>query len=375
MGGNIKLIKFKSFCLQEGGNVHVGDVLAQQITSKVNRTKLVNDLIKNLLILNNQFQKEYGLKIWKNESYLKSGEVFSGSSEHFINLNISDEEYLKHKPKTGDIDIQIDKSLETNLHDFFKKHNKFGTMEYLGQSQTAIGQISSLFKIDGYMEKSEKKRRLVKKKILIQLDFEFVDVDEKGKPTEWSKFSRSSNWSDIENGIKGVFHKFALANIDHVFTKKIKIKKGKRNPKIIEQEIHFFAFSVQNGLRPKYRPVPNEKDVWEAIPSKEGNYTQDISQIFETLFRKKPGKTDRDLFNSFVGIIELVKKYFNKKQQQKFVNAFVEFIWGKNAQKLYRGNPLQDAEVKNAAMNYIEKKLKIKKSKYDSIINNYYKNY
>jgi len=146
MGGN--LVLFSDF-LAEGGNVKVGDISATPIDmSKIERTKFVKDLISNLISMNKIFAKEYGFKIWDNESYITSGKLFSGSSQHFINLNITDEEYKKFKQKTGDIDIQLSDQLEKQLHAFFKKYQKFGTMKYLGQSQSAVGQISALIEME-----------------------------------------------------------------------------------------------------------------------------------------------------------------------------------------------------------------------------------
>ena len=358
MGGNLK-VSFKQ--LHEGGNVRVGDVQADQIlATKIDRQSFVKELTKNLLILNVAFEKQYGLKIWEKDSYITSGKVFSGSSEHFINLDIPDEDYGRLKPKTGDIDVQMSDQLEKQLHEFFKTNTKFGSMTYLGQSQSAIGQISALFAYKGFN---------------VQIDFEFVEIGADGMPTEWSAFSRSSAWKDIEAGIKGVMHKFAIACLDHAYTKVIPIKKGKRKPTITPTEVHFFAFSVANGLRPKYREVEGEPGVFEAIPAKEGKYTTDIAEIFMTLYKKKATSKDREMFNSFVGVIGLVDKYMDKKQTKKFVDAFAEFIWGKGAQKLYRGDPVMDASTKHAAFDYLENKLGVKKSKYDSMINTYYEGY
>jgi len=345
--------------ITEGGNIRVDGVAAEPIVmSKVDRTKLVKELIANLIKLNKKFEEVNGIKIWDKESFLTSGKVFSGSSQHFINLDISDADYSKHKKETGDIDVQVSEDIESMLHDFFKTNKKFGSMTYLGQSASAIGQISSLFNFQG---------------MNIQIDFEFVEVGKDGMSTPWSSFSRSSAWNDIEAGIKGVMHKFAIACLDHAFTDTIKLQKGKRNPKITPTDVHFFAFSVKNGLRPKYRLIDPKNKVWEAIPAKEGKYTTEIQEIFKTLFKKVPSKNDINSFDSFVGIIDLVKKYFNSNQQKKFVKAFSEFLFGKSAQKLYRGRPEKDAEVKMAAINHVEKILKIKKD--DDLIDKYYKNY
>lgn len=358
MGGNLRLF---SQTLLEGGNVKVGDTQAQAIDmSKIDRQKFVRELVQQLLTLNKTFQKEYGFKIWDNEKYVTSGKAFSGSSEHFINLDLSDSEYAKFKKKTGDIDIQMSDQLEKQMHAFFKKHKTFGTMKYLGQSQSAVGQISALMAFKG---------------INIQIDFEFVEVGLNGMPTAFSHWSRSSAWSDIEKGVKGVFHKFAVANLDHAFTKEILLQKGKRKPVVTKETVHLFAFSVKNGLRPKYRLLDPKKKIFEPIPAKEGKYTKDIPEIFKILFKKKGSSKDIKNFNSFTGIVDMVKKYFNKTQQKKFVLAFVEFIWGVRAQKLYRDDPVTDNTMKSAAYDYIEKTLGFPKKSYSKMINLYYKGY
>ena len=208
-----------------------------------------------------------------------------------------------------------------------------------------------------------------------QIDFEFVSVDEDGKPTPFSHWSRSSAWKDIEQGIKGVFHKFGISNLDHAFTANLNIQKGKKNPKVTKEKVHMFAFSVKNGLRPKYRLIDKKKNIWEVIPAKEGIYTKDIPEIFQTLFKKKGSTKDLDNFNSFTGVTDMVKKYFNKSQQKKWADAFVEFIWGQKAQKLYRNDPVTDATMKHAAYDYIEKTLGFPKKQYSDIIDKYYKNY
>jgi len=99
----MKNSKFKTYSefLLEGGNARVidresGEVLAR--AEKINlqefkRSKIVSRIVDTLEAINNLFEKEYEIKIWKNFKVIRTGEAFSGSSEFFIDPNIEDAEF------------------------------------------------------------------------------------------------------------------------------------------------------------------------------------------------------------------------------------------------------------------------------------------
>jgi hypothetical protein len=370
MGGNLK-ISFREF-ITEGGNVAVGDIQAQAIDlSKIQRKEIVKIVIDGLLDLNKRFEKKYGSPLWSKDSYVKSGKVFSGSSEHFVNLNIEDSEFAKYKNSVGDIDVQVPDILEDKLSEFLTEGSKAGKMKYIGRSKNAIGQISSLYAVD------------FKPPINIQVDFEFVPFQEMGLPTDWARFSHSSNWGDIVEGIKGAFHKYLVGSIDFAFKDSITVLKGKKR-KPTKTTIHNLAFSVHKGLRKKYTLaktddgkqifVGKEPAFLELTP-KESKYITDIQSIFEMLFKVDPSKKDMQMFDSFVGIISLLKKYMKKKQVQDIFDEFIVKIWGKGGQKMYRNDPLKDLEQKSIAFNYFKKQLNVKSKDADKLKQEYYDKY
>lgn len=371
MGGNLVIKSFKRF-LAEGGNVKVGDVQADHIDlTKVVRKVIVKDIVDSLLILNKQFEKKYNLPLWSKEEYVKSGKVMSGSSEHFVNLEIPDEEFSKLKPTVGDIDLQVDKNLEKQVDELLKKGYKFGKLTYLGRSETAVDQISGLFAVAGH-------------DINIQIDFEFVNFTKLGMPTDWASFSHSSSWADIQQGVKGVFHKFLLGSIDFAAKFDAVILKGKRM-KPTKMSVHPFAFSVGAGLRAKFRHATDEEkatagvkgEAFVPLETKDSKYVNDLEEIFYMLFRKKPSKADMQKMNSFVGMVELFSK-FPKSEQDHVFEEYITRIWGKGAQGLYRGNPKMDLEHKSASVNYLYEQipyLKKHQKATEDIMATYYANY
>jgi hypothetical protein len=64
--------------------------------------------------INAGFQQSQGGPLW-SPKVLKSRKYLSGSSLHFFNTDIPDEEFERVKPKVGDIDQQINKEAASNL--------------------------------------------------------------------------------------------------------------------------------------------------------------------------------------------------------------------------------------------------------------------
>ena len=99
--------------LVEGGNARYIDRTTGEVAGfadkmdleKLPRNILVNEAIKVLENINNHFNKKFGEKLWKNFNVIKSGKALNGSSSSLFNKDITDEEFISHKPKVGDIDI------------------------------------------------------------------------------------------------------------------------------------------------------------------------------------------------------------------------------------------------------------------------------
>ena len=98
--------------LNEGGNLEIDGAQAQQIDLKVhNRAYIVPILSQLLASINAGFKSSQGNDLW-NPKVLKSRKYLSGSSLHFFNTDIPDDEFERVKPKVGDIDTQVNKNLE-----------------------------------------------------------------------------------------------------------------------------------------------------------------------------------------------------------------------------------------------------------------------
>lgn len=370
MGGNA-IIRFKKFW--EGGNAMVDDIKADRVDfGKVERQQLIKQVVGNLKIANAEFEKEFGMKLWRKDSFISSGKVMSGSSKTFVDTRISDEEYKKHKPSMGDIDLQVDRNLRDMVSKFLTPGRKFGTMTYKGRVQSEFGhQIISLMHFPQW-------------DIHIQMDWEFVDFTHLGMPTDWSSFAHSSAWEDMKIGVKGVFHKYIVGALDHGWTDKVMVLTPTGRPKK-EMVTHPFAFSVDRGVRAKYREATEAEKakhnltgtVWVELKTNDSKYTTDLNQIIKMLIRRDPMPADKKKFNSFVGIVDIVKRLPNDKQAKVF-EAYLGRLWDPSSQQLYRGDPKRDVEEKSASVNYFMKQipsLKKYQGTIDKMIDDYYKNY
>jgi hypothetical protein len=228
------LFKNPKIALAEGGNLELPNPQdptqphqAQEIhLSSTNikddildRTYMVGVLKQLLADINKAFSAQFKQPLW-DQKLLDTNikEFMAGSSEHFFDLErpnpnfnpkqppsklnpklvgISDDEFKKYKPKVGDIDIQCNQELQTQLAEFLTNitNVKIGNATFLGFSK-GNEQYNGLFQFNN-------------PPIKLQLDFEYGRyAPETGKPAEWTKFSHSSSWEDIQQNIKGVFHTY-----------------------------------------------------------------------------------------------------------------------------------------------------------------------
>jgi hypothetical protein len=151
------------------------------------------------------------IHFWKdNNPYIDNGYIFNGSSQHLINPETSP--YIsQYKPTFGDVDIIVPKSKLEGLKVFLdsiddnkiewkptagnKITNKF---HYIGRTKSMAGIPDQVVALWWY----------VPKKQVVQIDFEGDDMTtDKGgfeRPSDWTKFTKDSPYSDLQVGIKGL---------------------------------------------------------------------------------------------------------------------------------------------------------------------------
>lgn len=406
--------------LMEGGNARfinreTGEVAGfadKMDLQKLPRTKLVDEMVKVLSSINDLFNKKYGEKLWKNFSVITSGKALNGSSSSLFNKEITDEEFVSHKPKVGDIDITFPGEHMGKVWELLNdiEGKKLGNFtKYLGHKNSNMNpaaaanqaQINAIFEIDAGDYK-----------VNAQIDFEASEY-ENDSPTSWASFSHNSDWADIKAGFKGVTHKFTLLNLARAQSKlegisvvtasvaakvmeitKEEYEKGKPVKASKSQEYANptnLAFSVAKGIRTKFVPVffkggkdqlfLDGKPVFVEKASKGDTYVTDLEAQFEMIFQKKPSGTDMSEYNSFVGLVKLMKKYSTKEIiKDFFFDQLVSktLFCSSGCQGLERNNPEGDLAIKGAMVNYLYDNfpyLKSYQTKVDGMIDEYYKNY
>jgi predicted ABC-type ATPase len=349
--------------INEGGNApainrDTGEVIANANETDltiVDRSTMKNDMVKVFSVLNSLFEKKYKEPIWKDFSVITTGYAFNGSSEFFFSNKISDDEFKKHKPRVGDIDVTLPANkLKPLYHILSKIEGKkiAPNVVYVGQNKKSenviIDQVNAIF---AYTQGEHTTN--------VQVDFEGVEYNDDNKPDEFSKFGHNSDWEDIKQGFKGVAHKFLLASISRgvsinrnaiVVTPKSPVEGDKIKPKKEKGQLvnpRTISFSVSRGIRNRYQQMfrqdgsPAEYDgkhIYKEIPSTEAtpeHYTRDLKGMFKLWFGKKPTATELKHMRSFVGILKLMKKYFTQDQISDSIQFLInDKLFGRAAQEL-----------------------------------------
>ena len=318
------------------------------------REYLKNTLLSIFKKLDELYFKSYKERLFI--SFDNFGEYLTGSSKFVFDIDITDDEFIKYKPFVGDIDIAIDNNKIKRLLELLNNNeNTLITKDviYIGSTKNELksedAQINTIFKVskDNYTTN-------------IQIDFEGSEYID-NKPSQFSKFSHSSNWEDIKDGFKGVCHKFLLRSLarsispikDFIIVtpkstfEKYKISTSNKNSK------SFLSFSVSKGLRTKYIPVKDsngsiliidgKKAYKEDLDTSSEKYDKNLSSIFFKLFKVRPKNNDLSLFNSFKGCIELINKYHSKEIKDSIIRNLLD---GVMIQGLERDNPKSDMKIK-----------------------------
>lgn len=363
---------YQQFLLTEGGNISFGDISAERIDlNKINRDEIVPHLKTLIHSINKEFKKQFKQDLWKPE-LIESGKFLSGSAFHFFNLSeIPTETFTKFKHSVGDIDTQVDIEKTEEIEKFLESSvsKKIGHSTLLGVKKT-FAQFITLWAVPINKEST----------INLQIDLELVEYKD-GVPSEWANFSHSSHWDDISKSIKGVFHKLLLRAISD--KDKISfIERMKTKDKVVQSNI--YSLSVGKGLRKKYVPVLDDsgklltKDgmmIVKAVATKDSHYETDLSIIFTKLFDKQSSVSDLKQFESFTGLLKLIKKYLKPEQIDNTIERFVNLMFDEKAQGIYKDDPEQDKKEKMTALTLLCKTFNKNIEDFEEKISTYYKNY
>jgi hypothetical protein len=377
-----------------GGNLSVNGKQADKVDLKFVGVKNFRQDFHDMFIeLSRIFNKQYGEQLW-TKAELDKAEVYNGSTSFIMSSDYDVDEILAFKPKSGDIDIITPSHLGGQLVAFLKNiEGKQITkvITYRGSNrdndQAPGNQINTIF---DYVVKGTT--------IGVQVDLELLSNGD----LTWKRFSHSSSFDDAKVQLKGYSHKMlmramhsALSTKDALIVsptakcdnweKKLKKVKGSLQGKT---KVRILKFSVDKGVSAAYEPMldcdGNEvmKDglyVWREIPSKDRKHHEtNLHNIFLRLFGKEPSKKELEQMWSFVGLIELIKKYSDSKVQQLIFDRLFELFWGKGEQGIEKNDPDGDAAVKVPTMELFVAhfpKLAKEYEKRQPEIDDYYKNY
>jgi len=368
-----EFFKNTKLTIAEGGNLQIGNVEANRIDS-AKRAEVIPVISSALNAINSSFKKaNSGIPLWLPQ-LLSSNKFLAGSSFHFFNrLEISDADFSRVKRTVGDIDTQVDKNMGNKVREWLGSlpaGTKIGPAEFVGMDAKDPAQVLTLWKFPSIVVANAQGQETP---ITIQIDIELKPFAG-GAPTPWAQFSASSDWEDLSQGIKGVFHKWLIRSLSGLTQKSFLLRKlVGRGKARAEQDVpttdNMISFAVKSeeggGLRAKYQPVIDPatgeqefKDnlpVYREMPT--SGYEQDVSKIFTTIFGDRlPLKQVKQLeskFWSFIGIVQLMKQFLDPTEQQQVADKFVEITFGKGAQRLYKdpAQQKQDLQEKNAAVN------------------------
>jgi hypothetical protein len=263
------MIRFKQF-IAEGGNIEAGGVQAAPFkVTAGNRHERAKDIHDALDSLHNSFHTEHGLHLFgRDKKALKSGSIYAGSSKHLMNKKIGDEDFARHKPKVGDVDVQIPKDHGDLLASHLKPGSQHGKYTVRGIKKHGNDITAVMTHANGEHH---------------QFDFEKSHY-EHDEPTKGEQFLHSSDWEDTKKGVKGQHHK-VLINATGGDTHK---------------------FSITHGLKSREDTTKNVG-------------VTDPKGVSHALFGKD---ADHSKIHSFHGVIDLIKHHIPKAQHQAIVDKF-----------------------------------------------------
>lgn len=362
--------------LDEGGNISVNGISAEKVYfSDLGISDFRSKFFELFKELNKIFYKKYKEYLWEDLNDIKTGFSYNGSTSFIMNPKIPVKEILKCKKASGDIDITISQDHAKKLF-FLLKELEGKTIKeflYIGNNRNspdALGdQINSIFQL-----------KVNQKTLNIQVDFELVEYSN-GRPTEWSKFSKSSSFDDAKQNIKGVFHKLLLAKIIHTLYQakdviiatpastwdKIRIKKTYDEP-------HFKKLSYTKGLGTGIQPLldPDGNQVYyegkRVFKEENGNdFINDVNGIFLALFKGKGSKSN---IWSYIGVCTLLRE-LDKNFVKAVLDKFLETLFGEKAARIEKTKD-EDYTIKVSAYKKFVEITGISSNRFESMVKRYY---
>lgn len=314
-----------------GGNVIFNGIGSDriEIQNQYSRDRILDRLTHLFAGINRD------LKLWATDKHTIE-EYLAGSTVFLFDTRIPVEALIEVKPTFGDVDIQFDKNRVDAVVAWLTNIPEIGMFRLVGWLKS-IDTVVTL-----WQDQVTKKN--------YQVDLEMVEF-ENGIPSAWSKFSRSSDWDDLELGIKGFAHKYifrAITAKDLIDTN-VQLK-----TKLVRKKITPVVFSPK-GARKKYHSVGI--NVWEEIPMDESLLIRDVEDLFELFFDGQARGDEVDLMYSYRGVIELILRYIDKNDFGAIADGMANLLWGKGAQEVVRDDKDSDFAVKASAYDYLVTRL------------------
>jgi len=332
----IRHVLAESLDLDEGGNVQVGERQAEKIeVARVQRQRFVEDMRELFRNLNNRY-RAYTRNLGNEEPLYNSSSIerflagpgFGGSTGVFFDLTKGDEVFATKKKKLGDIDIYIPRESYVNL--FHMLRSLEGTkiidlpegrsVDYVGQiDEDAVGnQINSLF-VYNFTDSDGSPAQ-----INMQVDFVKARFTEEGLPHSSIVHSHGSSEIDLMAGIKGFAKNYLIASLTSKLTKvKGKLATPKSTPEKITisksidgDDLSLYTFSTDYGFRQAREKlgVKDDYDVYINIAYADERVL-DTKSGFKLIFGVEPDGAELDLFHSYIGTLQLMRKYLLDDQR------------------------------------------------------------
>lgn len=342
--------------IREGGNMSIaGEDGSEVMATKLQVAKMNPEQFEEfkssffafLMELSDLYKEEFGVPIWKDESLITDGKIYSGSTRAFFQKPFAD--FTKFKKSVGDFDIQLPESTMDHFPEFVETltGKTVGDFTFYG-SRTKGMQAHSL------VTANPRKFPNIGAEYM-QFDWEFTQWDEEAdKPAEWNDVSHYSSWEDIENGIKGAFVKILLKAAVATKTQRTdkpfySLKTGK--PVKTPADAKEYSFHVDNGVTHLLKSV---NDGFGKLEIADRTSSHDMSFLFEILFDREPEGDEKRNLVSFVRLIKFMNKEYDDTLLKAIFTKFTDLLFGVHEQQISR-DLTEDREVKHAAeMKFIE---------------------